>query len=292
MDEVAARAALRRVGLEPQRITPILGGWANWTFDLDGAAIVRFPRTDAVALATHRELSLLPALHRALPFEVPLPTHVGSRRDRPFFAYRRIAGVPLGEWRGGGTVELAPAIGWLLAHLHAFPADHAAELLRLGPPAGVWQQRYEELWPVVEAVALPALRPSVADEVRRRYHRILDDPPAFPVTFVHNDLGPEHLLVQTGAGPPALALIDFEDATVGDPAVDLTFFVHDAGLDALPALLSGRDLGERLGERLSFYRWMGSVHAVVYGVTEGVEAERVGGAVELERRLAVPVPAV
>ena len=283
------RRALQRVGLEPTNVTPILGGWANWTFDLDGMHIVRFPRTDSVALATHRELLLLPELAQAMSFEVPVPTHVATHRHRPFFAYRRIAGAALGSLDATERIALAPAIGRLVAELHAFPVSRAAALLRLGSPQHVWWRGFEELWTLVEEVALPELAPATADEVRRRYAAIVDDPPDIPVTLVHDDLGPEHLLVDGDpAGRCRLALIDFEDATVGDPAVDLTFLAHDLGVDALPALVAGRDLGERLGERFSFYRWMGSVHAVVYGVTQGDEVERRAGIVELPRRLAAP----
>lgn len=284
------RTLLRRVGLSPSEITPIHGGWANWTFDLDGSTVVRFPRSDGVALATHRELALLPALASVLSFEVPVPTHSATWGDRPFFAYRRIDGVALAALDADTAASLAPDIGALLAELHSFPVERAAHLLRLGPPAGVWQQRYEDLWELVAAAALPELSAEVADQVRRRYHALVEDPPTMPTTLVHNDFGPEHLLVRTPkrGGGVRLALIDFEDATVGDPAVDLTFLAHDLGPEALPALLAGRDLGDRLGERLAFYRWMGSVHAVIYGVTEGVEEERLGGIAELSRRLAVP----
>lgn len=287
VDELEARAALRRVGLHPEQVTPIPGGWANWTFDLDGEHIVRFPRTDSVALATHRELSLLPELGPAVSFAVPLPTHAATWRGRPFFAYRRIEGQALASLDRRAAVALAPAIGRMVRELHEFPVERAAHLLRLGPPRRLWQQQFEDLWLVVEEVALPELPPAVADEVRRRYDAIVATPPEFPPTLVHDDLGPEHLLVRPSAhGEPVLALIDFEDATVGDPAVDLTFLAHDFGVDALPALLAGRDLGERLGERFAFYRWMGSVHAVIYGVTQGVESERAGGVAELPRRLA------
>ncbi len=37
------------------------------------------------------------------------------------------------------------------------------------------------------------------------------------------------------------------------------------------------------------YRWMGSVHAIVYGVTRGVDAEIISGRQELARRIDAPV---
>lgn len=94
MLEEDVRAALARVGLEPTSVREIPGGWANFTFDLDGEQIVRFPRTDAVALATQRELRILPELQHVLSFAVPCPSHIGHWHNRPFFAYRRIEGRP------------------------------------------------------------------------------------------------------------------------------------------------------------------------------------------------------
>lgn len=285
MDEGDVLRALARVGLAPSEVRPIEGGWANFTFDLDGQRIVRFPRNDSVALATQRELHLLPVLAPTLSFPVPRPTHVGRWRGRPFFAYDRIEGMPLVATTP--PADLAERMGRVVAELHAFPVDRAASLLATGSPAASWWSGYEDLWDVVEEVALPELDADLADAVRRHLGRLLDDRPDFEPVLVHDDLGPEHILVRDDG---TIALIDFEDATVGDPAVDLTWLVAELGPAALPALLAGRELGERLGERLWVYRWMGSVHAVIYGVTAGVESERLGGAREVRRRMALPTP--
>jgi len=288
MDEREVRAALARVGLEPGEIKPIEGGWANWTFDLDGQLIVRFPRNDSVALATHRELALLPELAPALSFAIPAPSHAGTWRDRPFFAYPRVAGDAFSDAFSDGHAPapaFAHALAAMLAELHAFSLERAAHLLRVGRPDTAWLARYEDLWPTVRDVALPEMDRELAEEVARRYHRLIDDPPAFPPCLVHNDLGPEHVLVDDGGAPTGL--IDFEDASVGDPAVDLTWWIAMLGEGSRPDLLRNRDWGDRLDERLGFYRWMGSVHAVIYGVTEGVDEERVGGVEEARRRLAL-----
>lgn len=282
VEEAEVRRALHRVGLDPRSICAIPGGWANSTYDLDGEYIVRFPRNDAVAVATQRELRLLPDLAPTLSFSIPHPSHVATWRDRPFFAYERIYGTPLGP--GNVCVGLVEKMAAVLRELHAYPADRAADLLNLGAPEHVWRYRYEDLWPTVQDVALPEMEPDLADTVKRRYAAMVDDPPEFPVSFIHNDLGTEHVLVDQLSGDP-VALIDFEDASVGDPAVDLVSLVAMVGHRALPALTAGRDLGERLLDRLHFYRWMGSVHAIIYGVTTGVAEERIAGLTELRRRI-------
>lgn len=275
-DEV--RRALDRVGLSSDVLRPIGEGWANWTYLIDGQMIVRFPRNDEVAQATRRELCLLPALQDHVSFEVPVPTVVGSWAGRPFFGYTLIEGRPL----CGADQALAPALGEMLAELHDFPVEQAAELL--GSPRAVtaWQERYQGLWQTIAEVALPELDRALADAVKRGFSEMVERPPVFPTCLIHNDLGPVHVLV--GKGRP-VGIIDFEDACLGDPATDLTPLVACLGTDALPDLVGRRDLGERLDDRLRFYRWMGSIHAIIYGVREGVTEERVGGVQELRRRL-------
>ena len=276
------RAALARVGLEPTLVREIPGGWANFTFDLDGEHIVRFPRTDAVALATQCELQILPELQSALSYAVPCPSHIGHWHDRPFFAYRRIEGRPAtpADVDDSFTKQAAEA----LKELHAFPADRAARLLHLGPPGRAWSTRYEDLWKTIEDIALPEMEPDLADLVTRRFASIVERPPEFPTCFVHNDLGLEHYILDEQL-KELVAIIDFEDATVGDPAVDLVPLVAVTGHDALPVLTAGRDFGERLPDRLGFYRWLGSVHAIIYGVSTGNDDERLDGLTQLRRRI-------
>jgi aminoglycoside phosphotransferase (APT) family kinase protein len=282
VEEPEVRTALHRVGLDPVSIRAIPGGWANFTYDVDHEFIVRFPRTDAVAIATQHELQLLPDLAPRLSFAIPVPTHVSTWRDRPFFAYRRIDGVAVGP--DDIPDCLAATMASILRELHAYPVERAAKLLNLGAAERAWEHRYEDLWSRISEIALPEMELDLAETVKRRYAAMLDDPPDFPVTFVHNDLGLEHVLVGERSREP-VALIDFEDATVGDPAVDFVPLVAAIGRHALPELTADRDLGERLQDRLHFYRWMGSIHAIIYGITAGREYERAAGLTELRRRI-------
>jgi aminoglycoside 2''-phosphotransferase len=280
MDAEEARRALRSVGIDATAVRPIGDGWANWTFLVDGHLVVRFPRNPEVGDATRRELRLLPALRSHVSFAIPEPTVVGEHGGLPFFGYESIDGRAL----RAGDGPAAGAIGRVLAELHRFPVDRAAELLGSPPPGRAWRDRYESLWPVVEQVALPELDPATADEVRWRYAGIVEAPPAFPTCLIHNDLGPEHVLLDLDGRP--VGLIDFEDAALGDPATDLVALLACLGRHTLTHLLAGRDLGERLDERLHFYRWMGSVHAIVYGVREEQPDALADGRRELPRRLA------
>lgn len=67
-----ARELLAEIGFVEQQVTPILGGWASWTFDVDGEWILRVARDEEITAAQHREMRLLPALGPAVSFAVPV----------------------------------------------------------------------------------------------------------------------------------------------------------------------------------------------------------------------------
>ena len=282
MDADEARRALASVGMDPGRIEPVLGGWANWTFEVDSKWIARFPRNAEVAAAAAREQALLPELSSHVSFQVPAPTHEGTWSAMPFMVYRRIEGVPLTSRRPGpGCIR---AIGEMLAELHSFPLERATRLLQTPPAHRAWSEYWEDLWPIVEEEALPAMSPGLAGSVSRNYERFLAGMPGFEPALVHHDLGLEHILVDAELDAPR-GLIDFEDAWVGDPAIDYVPLRAALGEAGMGLLLESRDLGEELDRRMWSYRWMGSIHAIIYGVREGNDQELASGLAELPRRL-------
>lgn len=283
MDAAEAATALQEVGFAALDVRPIGDGWANWTFLVDDDLIARFPRNRDIAAATQRELALLPVLADHVAFHVPIPIVVGVWAGMPFFAYRRISGRPL-EASDGGRPSTVETLRRMLSELHSFPLDRAAQLLGAPPAERAWRLQYEVLWDLVEEAALPEMDRPLADRVRHEYAEMLDHTPVFPSCFIHNDLGPMHVLLDDNSHHP-VGIIDFEDAWIGDPATDLTPLVATLGWPTLDVLTEGRDLGDRLTDRITFYRWMGSVHAIIYGVTQDVGHERDAGLTELRRRL-------
>lgn len=252
MDVDAARRELERAGLRYDVVAPVEEqGWASWTFELDGRFIVRFPRNDDIVVAMQREMQLLPALARHVSFRVPEPIHT----TETWFVYEKIPGRPL---RADDDIDGARA---MIAELHSFPVDAARGLLQ----RSTWAELFAWQWELFSERALPHLPPDLVEEVTARYDRT---PTPETETLVHNDLGLEHVLVDDDGAP--VGIIDFEDAIVGDPEVDL-----------LPL---HADLGLPLTERMCFYRWVGSLHALVYYADED-PAEIPGVLDELRRRL-------
>jgi hypothetical protein len=241
---------LRAAGASCSSAVPIEGGWASWTFLVDGALIARFPRSASVAAAHERERALLPALARHVSFRVPEPLDLDG-----VFAYERIDGRPL---RRGDDIDAALA---MIDELHTFPVPEAERLLGCEP----WEARLATDWAGFEAHVFPLLD----DDLVATLDAVRTPPRSGPWTLVHADLGPEHVLVDDGGSP--VGIIDFEDAGIGDPEMDL-----------LPTMV----VGERpLSPTMWAYRCRGTLHALRYYVSEGLEHEIPGAVEELRRRL-------
>jgi aminoglycoside 2''-phosphotransferase len=300
MDVLAAEEALR--GLEGdwagRPLEPIFGGWSFWTFRVGADHVVRFPRSEAVARGLERELVLLPALAERVSYRVPAPVAVGRRAGRPFAVAPWIDGrtiesrdvaagaAPSPEHAGRGRSRVAQ----VLAELHGFPIRRAAELLGAPRLASAWRSRYLALRETVATRVEPLLEDGLRDRVAVGYARFLEDGlPAFehPV-LVHGDLGVEH--VRVDAQGRVVGLIDFEDATIGDPAIDFAGLSIAFGSDVV------RDLVDRYGgpsdagfaARLHFYVWMSAVQEIVHGLDTGDDALVADAVRSLADRLGSP----
>ena len=63
-------------------------------------------------------------------------------------------------------------------------------------------------------------------------------PPARDLVFCHNDVRDDHLMVDPGSGR-VTGIIDWGDAVLGDPALDLATVVTDFGPAVLERVLAG-----------------------------------------------------
>ncbi|MGH8877708.1 MAG: phosphotransferase family protein [Stackebrandtia sp.] len=272
-----ARRLLAELGFADPSVTPITGGWASWTFELESGQILRVARNPEIDAAHRREARLLPALAESVSFAVPAPTHFGVHNGLTYMVYRRLPGRGL---RAGD--EVAP-IASMLAELHAFPVEQAVELLGCEGTAQAWRYDYVGIWKWVDAEVLPVLDTPLREAVRSEFDAVLPELADITPALVHRDLGCEHILTDPDTRVPT-GIIDFETATVGDPVIDFVGLLITLGevetrrlVDAWP--------GEFSWSRLRFYMWMGAVHAIRYGIREGDDALIAEGVEGLRGRL-------
>ena len=182
----------------------ITQGWDSHAW-IEGPWIHRSPRRAAVRPRLLAEATLLPWLAPQLPLPVPVPetTEDGVR-------HLMLPGAPLED----GSTAIGRELGAFLKALHAVdPADavaHGAQdaVTAFAAKATFLAECRERVVPL-----LPADRHAPAEELLARVAEVR-------TSLVHCDFGPDHILVTDGR---ITGVIDWTDAEIGDPALDLSW---------------------------------------------------------------------
>lgn len=281
MDAADAVDALERLTGEPPRsVRPIHSGWASFTFEVDGRYIARFPRNAEIARCTEAELDLLPRLGPLVDFAVPQVRWQGTRQGFPFFVYESIPGRPLDADAFDAHPGLAGELAAALRQLHGLGpatdggiADPAGGAPGAGPAGGApghpddhveaWRSRYAALRRSSDQQVAPRLDAGTASSLECAWDHF-EAGLVFGPAFVHADLGLEHVLVRDGH---LAGVIDWETASIGDPAIDFVGFHIGLGPDRTGRILDAYgQSGATLRPRVLHYVWIGAVHAVLYGL--------------------------
>jgi len=183
----ADRAAIRRL-LGDVEITPLGAGLDHRAYAVGDQLVARCGE------GVEREAALLDAIAARLPLPVPEPVIVG----RGAIIQRRIPGRPLLELP---RIERARFTDELLAFVDAVHALDVDAEVDDAPPAA-WLDELPD------------------------GHGLIAPEPATTLTFIHGDLGAEHVFVD---GDRITGVIDWGDAAIGDPAIDHGRLLRDFG---------------------------------------------------------------
>jgi aminoglycoside phosphotransferase (APT) family kinase protein len=236
----------------------------GWDFEVvdTGEWVFRVPRRPAVAAALEVERRLLALLVTRVPVPVPDMSLHRLADGTPYGLYPRLPGSP------AGCEDAGPVAGGVAAFLTALHAVDPLDALLLGLTSPekldldlLASRAAAEVVPLLPWESVAALRDAFA---------VLRDPVAVE-TVVHADLGEANLLVSEGA---LAAVIDWTDAHVGDPAMDLAWFAQCLGPAGARAAFvayvppAGAD-AETLWRRAVAHATVQPVHAVLYGLDRG-----------------------
>jgi aminoglycoside phosphotransferase (APT) family kinase protein len=152
-----------------------------------------------------------------------------------------------------------------------------------------WQESYRGQCAEFERRVLPLLpwgdRPG--GQRLLAHAAVLD---GFTATLVHADLGPGHLLCR---GDRLVGVIDWGDVCVGDPALDLSWPLHELRALAVDALLVayGGAPDPGFGERARVYHALAPWYEADYGVFTDQPTFVASGLAGIHRRLSAWTPA-
>ena len=246
-------------------------GLENVAYDVNSEFILRISQeADPIKRSSlvEREAELLTIIAPVSPLPIPEPIVIADSA----LMYRTLPGRSLldmpADFRERHATEIAAVLGGFLAALHAIPIDLVAGHVDVDDdPMAQW------LFDAVESYrAITAIAP---DHTSSRIEAFLATAPpqrSHELVFSHNDLGIEHVLVDSDTAA-VTGVLDWTDAALVDPAYDFGLLLRDLGPAALDAALANYPAGQRgaIDERAEFYARCSVLEDLAWGDEAGRE---------------------
>jgi aminoglycoside phosphotransferase (APT) family kinase protein len=257
-------------GYEVRTVERLGEGQDNAVYEVNGELVIRQSKAEAPderREAVEREAALLMVVSDLSPLPVPRPMFVDE--EAGVFAYRKLPGRPLNFHPVKEPACLAAPLGDFLSRLHTAPVERMEAFVpRDIYPLSELREEAEGHYRDIVAQVPPT--------ARRQIEKFLaaespPDPDQETLTFCHNDLGSEHLLVDVEASA-LTGVIDWTDAAIADPAYDLALVFRDLGPEVYERTLahyegSHDDTGH---ERAVFYARCALLEDIAYGLRTGI----------------------
>jgi aminoglycoside 2''-phosphotransferase len=217
-------------------------GGGSWVFETDCKLVWRFLKRPDSAECLDLEIRLLPELADAVSLPLPRYEYISNRAISPrFVGYRKIHGVAFDHERLAACCSDRPLrqLAQFLTELHCFPIERAQAAGLTLPTSdecrAEWLHRrnqiHQHVFPLLDerqhAWAMRTLSDLLSDNA------LLDYTP----TLCHGDLWAEHILFDP-ARETLTGVIDWESASLGDPARDWAALWLDHGDDAIERLFA------------------------------------------------------
>jgi aminoglycoside phosphotransferase (APT) family kinase protein/8-oxo-dGTP pyrophosphatase MutT (NUDIX family) len=232
-------------------------GWDSIMTVVEGRWIDRVPRFPDSAAQLTNETRLMPRLAPLLPLTAPVPIVLEEAplRVRHVMVPGFAAPVFMLDAEDGRLM------GEFLRTLHDMPVNIYVES---GIPDEVAARA--ELLATLERMlhrVLPLVPERLKDQGGELLRRIALRTPA---TLIHGDLGPEHVMSQDGR---ITGVIDWSDARIGDPALDLSWALYGTPEPFAEAVVTAYGAtDDELSRALDWYR-LGPWYEVLWGQGPG-----------------------
>jgi len=229
---------------------------------------VRIPRAEADwAIPTlEREARLLPVLANYIDTaETPRDARIVHAADGSVVAavHRYVPGRQLSSRsvRGRRRDRLAEQVGAFLSQLHGFPPDQAQALGV--PELDLWEDHYRPL--IDQAMQYLGVSAQRWLAAQAEAFESGGGTRSAPRVLIHGDISGDHLLLDGDSGLGGV--IDFGDAMIADPALDLAGLLNDMAEPFLDQVLEhySAELDADARRRVRFYIEVAAIHQVIYG---------------------------
>jgi aminoglycoside phosphotransferase (APT) family kinase protein len=248
--------------LQIKSFEPLGDGRACFTYEVNGTWIAQLPRVPAEDERLRRRARLLPELAREVG--VPIPVLELVSEDPACNVYRKIEGHPVEPGERGVWPE---RLGRFLYDLHAVAPEFVGIRAR---SASALRESMRSDFDALRETVLPLIGKPERIAASAWMDAFLDDDRNFRFApcLTHGDLGAEHVLVS--AEGDLAGVLDWGEASVGDPAVDFAWILGTAPGEGERALAAyGGAPDDRFRDRCRFRFAMLPWHEVRSGVLTG-----------------------
>lgn len=223
-DRVSVTLRRESPGLRVGALTRLPGGHSGLTYRVEtseGPLVVKSVPESQKAVGRHDMLRQARIISALAPTDVPVPAVVVTDDTEPaWFAMQLVGGESLEPVLDEPAVEPSLAAQRMLRAAEILPALHDVPLDKVPVDADPLSPGDElARWTRTMAAVPPHLVPD-ADQLHRRLSGGV--PPAVEPTLVHGDYRLGNLICD---GTEPVALIDWEIWSVGDPRVELGWFL-------------------------------------------------------------------
>ena len=217
------------------RVEALGEGWDNVVWSVGDDLVLRVVKDPDPAVkrsTVERDVALLAFAGRHST--LPPPRVVAADPGAGALLTTRVPGVAAVDAGRLDTTALADDLAAFLSTLHGVAPEVAAEVVRPDPdPAEAWLEQVGEEYAGVAGDVDADLRAPV-----EAFLTAAPPPPARDLVFCHNDVRDDHVMVDPGTGR-VTGIIDWGDAVLGDPALDLATVLTDFGPEVLERVLAG-----------------------------------------------------
>jgi aminoglycoside phosphotransferase (APT) family kinase protein len=231
-------------------------GWDVRARLVDEQWVERRPRRREIRERLLREVTLLDWLAPQLPLDVPRPTVVVD--DPLTLRHRLVPGDPC----PGVAREQGAQLGAFLAALHSVGVVAAIEHGALDAQEAR-RQRQQHRNDFAQHV-IPRLPAQLRHEGLRLLVRTSQA--TYTPCLTHADIGPDHLRVVDGR---ISGVIDWIDACVEDPSIDLAWALHGTSATFASGVRSTYPVTGEMAERARDHHLLGPWYEVLFGVEHG-----------------------
>lgn len=221
--EEQVRKEFPQIGWESSEF--IESGWDHYILILDGRLVFRKPKDSRYTEIFVNELRFMKYIKDFTSTTIPEYKYIA--KDGSFAGYPIIPGASLDREMFNSMSEdqidsLAEQIGSFLTDIHKVPVSVKQEF---GIKDSDYSGDFNDMQRKAERMLYSKLSTEEVDEIKKffsEYREMLSEVKCD--TFLHNDLGGEHILFDEKTGK--IGVIDFSDREFGDPAFDFTGMIE------------------------------------------------------------------